>query len=141
MCSEIGDLHLSDSHCNVSPPMTLSTSVHQATSSGPQMSLVGGHLTMTVSAAPPPQVSPPIHGLSPQLSERSTKNLDSDQLASAAHYESQLIQLQQENGLIKDKVGRQETELNRLRAQLGSVREDRDRLKRRVSSNTMFKHN
>lgn len=90
---------------------------------GPHFTLVGGQLTMSGQCQ-----------VSPQLSDRSAMAADTEQLASAAHFEAQLIQLQQENGLLQDKVARQETDLNRLKVQLGSVREDRDRLKRRVSS-------
>ncbi len=47
-------------------------------------------------------------------------------------YEVELRQLQDENSALQEQVGRQETELNKLRAQLGGVREERDRWKRRV---------
>ena len=42
------------------------------------------------------------------------------------------MQLRGENSELQLQVGRQETELNKVRAQIGSIREERDRLKRKV---------
>lgn len=47
--------------------------------------------------------------------------------------EMQLAHLQGENQALQDQVARQETELNKLKAQWGGTREERDRLKRKVT--------
>ena len=46
--------------------------------------------------------------------------------------EEQMREMREESSLLHDQVGKQETELHKMRAQLGSLREERDRLKRRV---------
>lgn len=46
--------------------------------------------------------------------------------------EAEMLAMREDNGGLQLQVGRQETELNKLRAQLGSIREERDRLKRKV---------
>ena len=44
----------------------------------------------------------------------------------------ELRQLQEENGALQQQVGHQEAEVNKLRSQLHSYREERDRLRRQV---------
>ena len=46
--------------------------------------------------------------------------------------EAEMLAMREDNGELQLQIGRQETELNKLRAQTGSIREERDRLKRKV---------
>ena len=48
--------------------------------------------------------------------------------------ESEMLAVREDNTELQLQVGRQETELNKLRAQTGSIREERDRLKRKVNN-------
>ncbi|CAH1787963.1 unnamed protein product [Owenia fusiformis] len=47
-------------------------------------------------------------------------------------YRQQLVTLEAENLGLQEQIGRQEADLNKFKAQIGSVREERDRLKRKV---------
>ena len=49
-------------------------------------------------------------------------------------FQLELAQLQSENRTLQDQVARQETELNKIKAQWGGTREERDRLKRKVGA-------
>ena len=55
-----------------------------------------------------------------------------DLLTRARYLEKELSHLQQQNVDLQTQVGRQETELNKLRAQSGGLREERERLKAKV---------
>ncbi len=52
--------------------------------------------------------------------------------------EAEMLGLRENNSELQLQVGRQETELNKLRAQTGSIREERDRLKRKVSQSAIL---
>ena len=54
-------------------------------------------------------------------------------LVDVSDMQHQVQTLKTENTGYQDQIGRQETELNKLRATIGSVREERDRFKRKVS--------
>lgn len=49
--------------------------------------------------------------------------------------EAEMLAMREGYTELQLQVGRQETELNKLRAQAGSIREERDRLKRKVKLN------
>ena len=48
--------------------------------------------------------------------------------------EAEMLAMREGYTELQLQVGRQETELNKLRAQAGSIREERDRLKRKVKT-------
>ena len=47
-------------------------------------------------------------------------------------YENAISKLQEENVSLQDAIGRREADMHKMRMQFGSVREERDRLKRRT---------
>ncbi|KAK2150345.1 hypothetical protein LSH36_410g03030 [Paralvinella palmiformis] len=64
-----------------------------------------------------------------------------DLLTRARYLEKELSHLQQQNVDLQTQVGRQETELNKLRAQSGGLREERERLKAKVREYQARLHN